>query len=62
MSLLWQCHFGKAHFPPQESYDADTGRMAMFAILISDLTERADEGHFRYGWVPTWCDPSVSPM
>jgi len=30
---------GIAHFPPQESYDADTGRMAMFAILISDLTE-----------------------
>lgn len=30
---------GIAHFPPQESYDAETGRMAMLAILISDLTE-----------------------
>ena len=32
----------------------------MFAILISDLTEWADEGHFRYVWVPTWCDPNVT--
>ena len=35
---------GIAHFPPQESYDAATGRQAMLAVLISDLT---------VGW-PCW--------
>ncbi|CAJ1393414.1 unnamed protein product [Effrenium voratum] len=34
---------GVAHFPPQEAYDPDAGRMAMFAILLSDLTEPVPE-------------------
>jgi hypothetical protein len=40
----WQpgCTISEAHFPPQESYDAETGRMAMLAVLISDLTETGE--------------------
>ena len=29
----------KAYWAPLESYDAETGRMAMFALLISDLQD-----------------------
>ena len=43
VALAARLHWlSEAHFPPQESYDAETGRMAMLAIIISDLTETGE--------------------
>ena len=36
---IFGCRAAKAYWAPLESYDAETGRMAMFALLISDLQD-----------------------